>query len=170
MKDVIVERAFDPPATMEDFFAMAQKGLGCLTLYNIEWQKSFLSENGKQLVCHFRAADTETVRTALRQLGHSITAAWPATQHDALTDKAPNVLVERRFEDPVSVEAIQSIEDAGIGCLNRLNVTFIETLFSEDKKRMLCLYHAPDAESVRTAQREAGVPLDRVWACSYLNP
>ena len=29
---------------------------------------------------------------------------------------------------------------------------------------MLCLYEAPDAESVRQAQREAGVPFERAWA------
>jgi hypothetical protein len=30
---------------------------------------------------------------------------------------------------------------------------------------MLCLYQAPDAESVRLAQHQANMPVDRVWAC-----
>jgi len=35
---------------------------------------------------------------------------------------------------------------------------------------MICLYHAPDAESVRLAQRQAGMPLERVWAFHAVLP
>jgi hypothetical protein len=35
---------------------------------------------------------------------------------------------------------------------------------------MLCLYQSPDAESVRAAQREAGLPVDRVWAFDRIAP
>ena len=48
-------------------------------------------------------------------------------------------------------------------------VTFLRTFFSLDCRRMLCLYQAPDAESVRLAQRQAGMPLERVWACRHYN-
>jgi hypothetical protein len=36
--------------------------------------------------------------------------------------------------------------------------------------RMLCLYEAPDAESVRLANREASLPFDRVWASQIVLP
>jgi hypothetical protein len=35
---------------------------------------------------------------------------------------------------------------------------------------MICLYEAPDAESVRQAQREAGVPFDEAWAFARYGP
>jgi uncharacterized protein DUF4242 len=47
-------------------------------------------------------------------------------------------------------------------------VTFLRTFFSRDRKRMLCLYEAPDAESVRVAEGKAGVPFERAWACERI--
>ncbi len=78
------------------------------------------------------------------------------------------VIVERHFETPVDFESIQSVESASAGCLQTHRVTFVQTLFSRDRKRMLCLYEAPDAESVRVAERKAGVPFDRAWACERI--
>lgn len=81
-----------------------------------------------------------------------------------------HVMVERDFDSPVAFEDIQSIEDAGAWCLEAHHVTFLKTFFSSDRRRMLCLYEAPDAESVRLAERKAGVPFDRAWSCVPLVP
>ena len=35
---------------------------------------------------------------------------------------------------------------------------------------MICLFHAPDAEAVRHANRIAGAPFDRVWPAQVLAP
>jgi hypothetical protein len=35
---------------------------------------------------------------------------------------------------------------------------------------MICLYHAPDAESVRIAQRAANMPVERIWTFSQFRP
>ena len=75
-----------------------------------------------------------------------------------------NVVVERSFEEPVTIGEIQAIEDAGASCLETHQVTFVRTFFSRDRKRMICLYRAPDAEAVRVAQRMAGMPVDSVWS------
>ena len=89
---------------------------------------------------------------------------------DAAEIGKANVLVERSFDDGMTLLEIQDIEDAGIWCLEIRNVRFLRTFFSADRKRMLCLYEAPDAESVRQAQREAGVPFDEAWAFSRYGP
>jgi len=68
------------------------------------------------------------------------------------------------------LQKIQDIENAGIGCLESRNVRFIRTFFSADQKRMICLYAAPDAESVRQAQREAGVPFEEAWTFRAVDP
>jgi hypothetical protein len=73
------------------------------------------------------------------------------------------VVVERSFDEPVAFEAIQAIEDRGAWCLEMHNVRFLRTFFSLDRRRMICIYLAPDAESVRLAQSQAGVPFTRVW-------
>ena len=80
------------------------------------------------------------------------------------------MLVSRSFDRPADFAEIQAIEDAGAGCLEIHRVRFVRTYFSTDQRRMLCLYAAPDAESVRIAQREAGMPVDRVWAFRQFRP
>jgi hypothetical protein len=49
-------------------------------------------------------------------------------------------------------------------------VKYARTFFSSDHRRMLCLYEAPDAESVRLAQRESAMPVDAVWAFDRITP
>jgi hypothetical protein len=169
--DIIVERDLDPPVTAEGILAMAQQGTACLKLYGVDWVESYLSGNGKQLVCHFISPDTETTRTAIRQTGSDFRAVWAGTLHDgAASDEMPKVMVTRCFDESVALDDIQAIEDAGIACLEMRDVTFVKTLFSTDRKRMMCLYQAPDAEAVRDAQREAGMPVDQVWACQVVSP
>ena len=94
---------------------------------------------------------------------------WAGTVHDSPAEGAPpadaaNVAVERSFEAPVTLEEIQAIEDAGASCLEARDVAFVRTFFSRDRKRMVCLYRAPDAEAVREAQRGAKMPVDAVWS------
>ena len=80
------------------------------------------------------------------------------------------MLVQRSFAEPVELAAIQAIEDAGTWCLEMRHVEFVRTYFSRDRTRMVCLYRAPDAESVRAAQRQAKVPFDQVWAFERVGP
>jgi len=77
------------------------------------------------------------------------------------------VIVERRFETPVELAAIQAIETAWPGCLETHRVRFIKSYFGHDRTQMVCLYEAPDAESVRAAQRQAGMPHESVWPCEF---
>jgi hypothetical protein len=169
MSDVFVLRSFDPPLTDESFDALARNGADCLGLYRVQWQQSLLSADGRRLLCWFQAPDAESARLALRKAGSHDAAPWSGTIHDAPGPDAPpadaaNVAVERCFEAPVALEDIQAIEDAGASCLTLHGVEFARTFFSRDRKRMVCLYRAPDAEAVRTAQRKAGVPFDAVWS------
>jgi hypothetical protein len=169
--DIIVERNLDPAVTTQQFHLMTEQGMDCLKLYGIEWMESYLSIDGRLLVCHFISPDTETTRTAIRQTGSDLSAVWPATLHDgAAGDETANVMVTRCFDSAIALDDIQAIEDAGAKCLELRDVTFVKTLFSTDRKRMMCLYKAPDAEAVRNAQREAGMPVDQVWACQIMSP
>ena len=47
-------------------------------------------------------------------------------------------------------------------------VRFLRSYFSTDGRRMLCLYEAPDVESVRFANRQAGLPFDLAWGVRAL--
>jgi hypothetical protein len=65
---------------------------------------------------------------------------------------------------------VQALEDQAAWCLEKHGVRFVASYFSADKTRMICVYEAPDAESVRTANRVSGVPFDRVWAGEVFGP
>lgn len=175
MSDFVLERSFDEPLTQADVEAMAAESGRCFDLYRVAWHQSLLSADGSDLVCWFDAPDAESGRGALRQAGADISRLWPGTVHDAPDPGAPgmadaNVLVTRSFDEPVRIEDVQALEDAGGGCLETHRVKFVRSFFSLDRKRMICLYQAPDAESVRSAQRQAGMPVDRVWAFRPVKP
>lgn len=174
MTDIVLERNFDPPISPEAFMESAARPKGCFELYRVTWQQSLLSKSRDRALCWFRGVDIESVRTALRNHDVDVRVLWGGTYHEAphLPPEgvaAANVVVERRFAAPTTLEAIQAIEDAGAGCLEMRSVEFVCTLFSNDKTRMICLYRAPDAESVRQAQREAGMPFEAVWAFDVLS-
>jgi len=164
----VLERRFDPAIDKAWVVEMFLQAGGCLDLHRVEWQGSLLARDGKRMICTMTSPDLESTRIALREaesvtgdLWNGVVVDGPGIgEADILT---ANVIVERRFEEPVSLQEIQDIEDAGAGCLQVRNVRFIRTYFSADRRRMICLYAAPDAESVRDAQREAGVPFTDVW-------
>lgn len=170
MTDVILERELDEALSREDVLAMADEAHGCFAIYRVDWHQSFLAAGGRRLICWFSAPDVDSARAALRQSGVQDFRLWPATVRQAPGPDAPiwhqaNVIVERSWEEPVLLDDIQAIEDAGASCLETRQVRFSATFFSTDRRAMVCLYSAPDAEAVRQAQRQAGMPLDSVWAC-----
>lgn len=79
------------------------------------------------------------------------------------------VIVERVFDEPVEIEALAATEEKFRWCREQHRVTYLRSYFSKDKKRMLCLYEAPDAESVRELQRTAGMPVARIWAATQFD-
>lgn len=178
MPELFLEREFAPPlrAAMVRAASANLKEQGCLQLHRVEWMGSLLSADGHRMVCRFRAPDAESLRIVFRTVGVTdMSCLWPGMLHErpGLTEAegaAANVLVRRRFEQPVSVEQIQALEDAGAWCLEARRVKFIRTYFSTDGKRMICLYHAPDAESVRQAQRQANMPVEDVWGFVNVRP
>lgn len=170
MTDIFLIRTFTPPLTLVDVGMMFTESSGCMELYNISWKESYLKDDGRRMLCRFSAPDTDSLRMMLSRVNSSYEAIWPGTVHEAVASRHANVVVERSFNQSTSVAALQRIENEGAWCLEMYNVNFIRTYFSADQKQMLCLYRAPDAESVRQAQRKAKMPLTRVWSGRHLTP
>jgi len=175
MTDAILERKFDPPMTVAGFLESVARSATCFKLHRVDWQNSMLSTDGRRIICWFRGLDLESMRIAMRKEKIDMRLLWSGSVHDAPgadeSDLATaNVVVERRFDESVRLPDIQALEDAGAGCLEMRNVKFVRTFFSADRKHMICLYQAPDAESVRQAQREAKMPFDAVWAFKTIRP
>lgn len=167
---LVLERSFDVPLTAGDVKNIARDTTWCFEMHRVDWHGSMLSADGQSLVCCFSAADQESIRQALRKAEADMRRLWAGTVHEVANAPEPNVLVERSFPEPVELGDVQAQEDANQWCLDVRNVRFVRTFFSRDRRRMLCLYSAPDAESVREAQREARMPVDRIWAFDRVGP
>ena len=59
------------------------------------------------------------------------------------------VIVERRFDGPVSDADLQAVFDRQTGCFQIYNVAYVRGNLSMDRLRMICEYEAADTESVR---------------------
>ncbi len=170
METVVMEREFTDPLTTDGFVAMAMDAAGCMGLYRVDWYESLLALDGGSLICCFKAPDCESLRQMSRGDASAGKSVWAGAAHDTGREGVASVVVTRSFPEAVTLESVQAIEDAGAWCLEAHRVTFLRTYFSSDRKRMACLYQAPDAESVRLAQQQAGMPVDRIWACQHFTP
>lgn len=172
MTDVVVERVYPEGASDDALMRNFRQSLFCLDLHRVQWRRSYLSADRRELVCHFAARDAESVRLALRQSEVLRQGrVWAATVHDepGATDDGllqAGVLACRaarpadRFDLPEPVGQ----------CLLTHRVTPVRSYLSSDRRRLVGLYRAPDAESVRLALRDAGAELERVWVCRHLHP
>ena len=175
MINAILERQFEIPCTEAEVLDTDEKKENCFNLYRVAWQQSLLSNDGHRLICWFESLDLESARIALRSIGADVRVLWSAEVRDAPgTDptaiERANVVVERSFEKAVELDELQAIEDAGADDPEMRRVRFLRALLSRDRRRMLCLYEAPDSESIRDAQREARLPFDTVWPFRLYRP
>jgi hypothetical protein len=167
---LVLERTFDPPIDRDSFLELARSGSWCFEQYRVDWLGSMLNIDGRSMVCQFESGDAESIRKALKTLDADVSVLWPATVHAVQNPSEANVVVERSFDQPCDLDALQAQEDSKQWCLDTHQVKFVSTLLATDKKRMLCLYSAPDADAVCTAQRKAEMPVDRVWSFRRIGP
>jgi Nickel responsive protein SCO4226-like len=73
------------------------------------------------------------------------------------------VIVERHFEQPISEEAVRALARDSAWCQEMHRARLLRSYLSADGLRMICLFEAPDAESVRIVNRTVGAPFDSVW-------
>jgi len=79
------------------------------------------------------------------------------------------VVVERSFPEPAVFEALHALEEGGAWCLEAHHVRHLKSYFSRDRRRMICLYEAPDAEAVRLVHKTTKVPLENVWTARVVD-
>jgi len=170
---VVIEREFQRGRSLDDLHAMMTSNSWCLTLHGVLPLRHYFASDGCRLVCLFEAPDAEAVRrTIITGRMRAPRRLWSATVHGQEPageegDRAgPRslVVVERSLEQPIPFDTVQALEDAAQACFEQRDVKPIVSYFALDRRRMLCLYDAPDAESVRTANRLAGLPMDIAWS------
>jgi hypothetical protein len=79
MERVIVERTFDEPPDMEELQAREKTASWCLDTWGITPLASFMSRDGRRLICTYEAPDAEAVRKANETAGLPYDSIWTAT-------------------------------------------------------------------------------------------
>lgn len=74
-----------------------------------------------------------------------------------------HVIVERTGTEPVTIEQLRASSCSAESCFRLHRVRHLRSAISADGLRVICEYEAPDAESVRRANREAKLPFESVW-------
>ncbi|WP_416667356.1 DUF4242 domain-containing protein [Egbenema bharatensis] len=80
------------------------------------------------------------------------------------------VVVETQYDEPTSFEQMSAEEERLTPCLTARQATWQYSLLSKDRCRMICIYKALDAESVRTGYHTARVFFSRTWGGELLEP
>ena len=168
--NLFLERTFDEPLSPEDVLEGGRESKQCFDLYRVSWHGSFLGLGGRTMICTFSAPDMESARLALRDPDTDLSRFWSGKVYRGANAVTPNVVVERSFTAPVHYEDLKALAEAKAWCFDTYNVKYSHTFQSLDGKRMLCFYSAPDAEAVRSVQRETGAPVSVIWAGAQLLP
>lgn len=80
------------------------------------------------------------------------------------------IIVETVTEQPLTDERLDAVSQSIAPCVEARNGTWRYSLLSGDRHRMICIYDAPDAESMRDAHRRGGLAPKRVWAGNIIQP
>lgn len=80
------------------------------------------------------------------------------------------VIVETLATSPLTPEKPTETDLRVLACLTERNATWQYSLLSSDRLRMLCIFEAPDAESVRESYRRGGGIFQQIWAGDLIQP
>ena len=174
MTRVVVERSFATPVAFADIQALEDAGAWCLQAHRVTFLKTLFSTDRRRMLCLYAAPDAESVRRAQEQACLPFDVAWACRRIDPFAgerqsrtaESSVHVAVERQFPSPIGVEDVVRFARDGAWCLEAHRLNYVESHLSLDGLRLVCLFKAPDAESVRLANRSIGLPVERLWAAT----
>jgi hypothetical protein len=82
----------------------------------------------------------------------------------------PRIIVERSFDPPITQGDMDAVSQRVGSCLDLYGVQWVGSHVSTDRRRMVCVYEAADAQSVRDVQNAAQAPFERVWPADIMAP
>lgn len=172
---IVVERSFDEKMDFESLQATETRASWCLERHNVRPVDSYVSLDGRSMVCLYTAPDAESVRETQRTGGLPFTRAWSCTLLTTTGARAARaglstVVVEREISTEISEADLARMVGESGPCFETNGVELLTSHCSKDLKRVICIFAAPDAEAVRRANREAGAPFTRAWTATHHEP
>ena len=170
MSDVFYLRPIDGPIGPSDVRNMATEAGGCFNIHRVTWQQSFLASDGNRIMCWYRAPDAESARMALRQLGSDMTAVWAGSVLPTASETPATVLAEATLAAAVTPDEVQAACASAASDLAANHAHLVNAFLSNDGKRVVYAFAAPNAASVADALEQAGIATDAVWPCQVVMP
>jgi hypothetical protein len=172
MITVVVERTFPQPVAFGDIQAVEKRGAWCLEAHGVRFLKSYFARDRRRMICLYEAPDAESVRLAERKAGVPFDEAWSAEviHHVGPEPDADAIVVERLLPRPLDEAAIRNAVADGAWCLQQYGCRIVWTYLRPDGRRCLCVFGAPDAESVRQTQKRIGIPFETAWPATVHEP
>ena len=168
MSVVLVERSFPEPVAFEDFRG---RGASCLEAHRARFLRAYFSRDRLRMICLFEAPDAESVRLAQEKSGLPFDVAWTArvVPHGVDAPDGEAIVVERTLAQPLDEAAVLEADARGAWCLEQRGCRSVSSYLSGDGLRVICVYTGPDAESVRQAQKQVGMPFDAAWPATVFH-
>jgi hypothetical protein len=170
MTDVFYLRPMDPPLKPDDLPGMMQFAAGCFDLHHVGWKHSFLSADGRRMLCWYQAPDAESARLALRELGSNLHGVWAGKVSgegaNAPSISTANLLAEVTFTAPLSSDGVAS----RVAALEREGVSVVRSILSRPGTQWLGLLNAQDEQAARSALERAGLSAELVWPGTAVTP
>lgn len=80
------------------------------------------------------------------------------------------IVLEHSFPDrEFDIERYRSAQDDGAWCLDIHGVKHVRSYLTPDRRRMVCIFEAPDAEAVRKTAVQLGFDYDAVWPATVID-
>jgi predicted hydrolase (HD superfamily) len=82
-------------------------------------------------------------------------------------------MVERVFPDGLGLPISAEGEAAACDIIARnadVEVTWVHSYVSEDKRKTFCVYDGPSPEAIRRAAERNGLPIEQITRISVLDP
>ena len=80
------------------------------------------------------------------------------------------IILEQCLPPPVRIADVEALERQSQWCRQQYRVRHVSSLLSLDGEHLVCLFDAPDAESMRNVLRQLGQPYVALWAASVHMP
>lgn len=85
----------------------------------------------------------------------------------------PRYMVERTFPDGLQIPITGDGAKAMVAVVDHnrdVEVTWVHSYVSEDKRSTYCVYDGPDPEAIRRAAERNQLPVDRITRVTVLDP
>ncbi len=158
-----------PAAPVDDTEVRRLARHGCLDIHRVEWLRCYLSSDGERKLCHYQAADAESVRFVLRHQGFVDSTVFPA-EFTPYAEAAPaqnsRTVVEFHFS-PQDVDQLQSTANT---LLASNALPLLASMESTGGSALILILEATTADTVREQLHALGIEATDIWQCTEMDP